>query len=159
MVWRTTPAAPRRAGENQIIMALREYISNNVWWKVLSLLLAALTYLTIQMLLLRDQTLREAPVEGSYTRSFPAIPVTLLTSTSNLNRFQVDPRSVMVRVSGAREALARLNERQVHAFVDVSDAGDEKQFRRPVQAQVPDEMQVDGLSPSNAIVERITVSN
>jgi len=140
-------------------MALREYISNNIWWKLLSLLLAALTYLTIQMKQLKDQTLHEAPVEGSYTRSFQAVPVTLLTPTTNLVRFQVDPPVVSVKLSGALDALARLTERQVHAFVDVSGAGDEKQFRRPIQAQAPDGLQVDSLNPSNAIVERVTIPN
>ena len=142
-----------------MIMPLRDYVLNNLWWKVLSLLLAAFTYLTIQTAFQKDQNLRETPVEGSFTRSFPSVPVTLLSSALNPARFQVDPPTVTVKVSGAREALARLAERQVHVFVDVSDARDEKQFRRTIQAQVPDGLQVDGLSPSNAIVERVTLPN
>jgi hypothetical protein len=44
----------------------------------------------------------------------------------------------------------------VQAFVDVTDAEDEKQFRRPIQVSVPKAFTVFGIAPSNAIVERIT---
>lgn len=140
-------------------MALREYISHNLWWKVLSLLLASFTYLTIETAFQKDKNLRETPVEGSFTRSFPTVPVTLLTSAANSAQFLVDPPTITMKLSGSRDALAKLSERQVHAFVDVSGARDEKQFRRPIQAQVPDDLQVESLSPSNAIVERVTVPN
>ena len=43
-------------------MAAPDYIFNNFWWKMLSLLLAALTWLTIQTAFQRDQDLRETPV-------------------------------------------------------------------------------------------------
>lgn len=139
-------------------MALRDYILNNFWWKLLSLLLAGLTWLTIQTAFQKDQNLRETPVVTSSTRTFPAIPVTLLTSTLSLNTFKVDPALVSVDVSGSAADLAKLVERQIHVYVDVSSAGDEKLFRRPLQAQVPGDLRVDKLSVTIATVERIPLA-
>ncbi|MDB6022529.1 MAG: YbbR family protein [Pedosphaera sp.] len=139
-------------------MAAPDYILHNFWWKLLSLLLAALTWLTIQTALQRDETLRQTPVVGSFSRTFPAVPVTLLTSATNANRYLPDVQTVSVDISGPADQLQKLQEREIHAYIDVSDAGDEKQFRRPIQAQVPRDLKIDSLMPVNTKVERITTA-
>jgi YbbR domain-containing protein len=140
-------------------MKLRDLVLYNFWWKLLSLLVAILMWLTIQTALRRDETLRETPVVDSITRSFPTVPVTLLTATKNPNHYQVNPSTVEVEISGSRDELAKVQEKQVHAFVDISDVGDEKQFRRPIEAQVPGDLKVERVSTNTATVERIALPN
>lgn len=135
-------------------MAMRDYILHNFWWKLLSLLLAALTWLTIQTALQRERNL--PPVVGSYSKTFPAVPITLMTAPTNTSRFNVTPTTVKVDISGPEDQLSKLQESDVHAFVDLTDVGDEKQLRRPIQAQVPKGLKVDSLQPANASVERIS---
>ena len=137
-------------------MPARNLILNNFWWKLLSLLLAALTWLTIQTALERDKSLRETPVVGSFSRSFPAVPITILTSSTNTNHYRVEPATALVDISGPAEQLKKLQEHEIHVYIDVSDAGDEKLFRRPVQSLVPHELKVDNLSPTITSVERTT---
>ena len=139
-------------------MALRDYILHNFWWKLSSLLLAALTWLTIQTSFRRDQNLQETPVVTSSKRTFPAVPVTLLNSPANSNRFHIDPTTVAVDVSGTASELSRLQETQIRAYVDVSNAGDEMQFRRNIQAQVPGGLKVEHLAPAYTQVERLPSS-
>ncbi len=67
-------------------MAYRDYILHNFWWKLLSVLLASLTWLTIETAFQKDQNLRETPVVTSSRRIFPAVPVTLMTSAVNANQ-------------------------------------------------------------------------
>src|SRR5271168_5083943 len=110
-------------------MALRDYVLNNFWWKLLSLLLAALTWLTIGTAARNEQkqqeNLRESPVvTGSSSRSFPSVPLTLLTSASNSAHFTVTPATVLIVVSGKPEDLTKLQLRDIRALVDVTDADD-----------------------------------
>ena len=138
-------------------MALRKYIVDNFWWKLLSLLLASLTWLTIETAFQKDQGLRDSPVLTSPShRSFPAIPVTLLTSPLNQNQYLVDPPTVPVEVSGSDADLKKLLEKEIRAYVDVTDARDELKLRRPIQLQVPDGMQATNVVKTFATVERIS---
>src|SRR5580698_6694677 len=107
-------------------MAYRDYILHNFWWKLLSLLLAALTWLTIETAFKNEEKLRETPVVvGPSSRSFPSIPVTVLSSVANAGRFKVMPSTVKVEVRGSQEELESLQMQDIKAFVDVTDAGDE----------------------------------
>lgn len=142
----------------QIAMALRDYIVNHFWWKLLSLLLAALAWLTINALLLKEESLQSSPVVTTSTRPFAMVPVTLLTSPFNTNRFRTYPETVSVDIGGTEGDLKKLQPGQIQAFVNLTDAGDEKQFRKPIQIQVPREFTVKSLTPTNASVERITGS-
>jgi len=139
-------------------MAFRGYILNNFWWKLLSLLMAALTWLTIETAFKKDEARRQSPVITSSTRTFAAVPITLLMPATNTNRFVVNPSTVSVEVSGVANELLALQLQDIKAFVDVTDAGDQKQFRRTIQAQVPEGLKVAGLNPTNASIDRITSS-
>jgi YbbR domain-containing protein len=160
MVWQPRLGAGGRSSPNptQIDMARRDYILHNFWWKLLSLLLAALTWLTIQTEFEKDQDLRETPVMTSSARIFPAIPINLLGAPGTLKRYKLDPATVSVEVSGSADELSRLREQDIFVYVDIRNAGDEKQFRRTIQAHVPHDMSVEHLSPFSTRVERISSS-
>jgi YbbR domain-containing protein len=137
-------------------MAARDYILNNLWWKILSLLLAALTYFTIKTATLNDQNLQQSPVVTTSTRDFIGIPITLMTAASNTNRFQLKPLSVSVKLKGSADVLEKLQPRQIQAVVDVTDAPTEKEFRKDIQIQIPKELKLESQSPIYATVERAT---
>ncbi|HZV36940.1 MAG TPA: CdaR family protein [Verrucomicrobiae bacterium] len=141
-------------------MPLRDIVVNNFWWKLLSLLLAALTWLTIETALQREQSqkhsLKEAPLVNSSKRTFPAVPITLMTSTMNTNRFSITPATTTVDISGPEDELLKLQEKDIHVYIDLSDLSDEKQVRRPIRAEVPNNLKVDNLTPANATAERIS---
>ncbi|MDB6124210.1 MAG: YbbR family protein [Pedosphaera sp.] len=137
-------------------MAARDYILNNLWWKVLSLLLAALTYFTIKTASLNDQNLQQSPVVTTNTRKFVGIPITLMTAASNADRFQVKPLTVTVNVIGNADVLEKLQPKQIQAVVDVTDAPAEREFRKDIQIQIPKDLKLDSQFPIYATVERIT---
>jgi YbbR domain-containing protein len=139
-------------------MAFREYILNNFWWKLLSLLLAALTWLTIETAFKKDEAQRQSPLVTSSTRTFSMVPITLMIPATNSNRYQINPTMVSVEVRGNTNELSTLVVQDIKAFVDVSDAGDQKQFRRPIYAQLPGDLKVASLSITNVSVDRITSS-
>lgn len=140
-------------------MASRNIILHNFWWKLLSLAVAALLWVIINIVLQKDEQERVAAreVETESRRPFYGIPITVLAPPSNTNRFSITPDLVSVDVgSKDSKALDDLQARQVQAFVDVSDAEDEKQFRRPIQIHVPGDFVVVAMAPTNASVVRIS---
>jgi YbbR domain-containing protein len=139
-------------------MAFREYILHNFWWKLLSLLMAALTWLTIETAFQKDEARRQSPVVTSSARTFSVVPITLMIPATNSNRFQINPTTVTVEVSGNANELLTLQIQDIKAFVDVSDAADQSKFRRPIYVQLPGDLKVASLNPTNASVDRITSS-
>jgi YbbR domain-containing protein len=136
-------------------MAYRDYILHNFWWKLLSLLLAALTWLTIETAFKKEETLRETPVvTGTSSRSFPSVAVTLLSSATNTGRFTVTPQAVTVEVSGKPEDLEKLQVQDIKVFVDITDTDDEIKFGKTIQVQAPRDFKAVALPPT-ASVERI----
>ena len=144
-------------------MASRNPILHNFGWKVLSLVLAALTWLTIETDFRRqertDAESRQAPVTTTSHKTFPAVAVTLLASPTNTNHYRLTPETAQVEIGGDEQALRMLSFRDVQAFVDLSDVEDEKQFRKPVQIRVPRDFIVVSIDPTNLSVERITASH
>ena len=55
-------------------MSLRDYIRNNYLWKLLSLLLATLTWFTIWTGLQQTKTMQQSPVSAGNMRPFPCLP-------------------------------------------------------------------------------------
>ncbi|HEX4646631.1 MAG TPA: CdaR family protein [Verrucomicrobiae bacterium] len=137
-------------------MAARDYILHNFWWKLFSLLLAALTWFTIQTVLERDQTLVQSPIITVSTREFPAVPIHLMATTHNTNRFRTIPPEVTVELSGGADMLKGLDVKEITAFVDVSEIGEEKLARRDVHVEPPRNLKIVGIKPPNVSVERIT---
>ena len=137
-------------------MTLRDLILHNFRWKALSLMLAVLTWMAINASFLHQGS----PVVPSYHRLFSDVPVTWLAGAANTNRYKISPETVTVSagsVVSGRE-LENLRVRDIHAFVDVSDAEESRQIKLPVHIQLPIELKVfiESYSPSNVTVERIT---
>jgi hypothetical protein len=135
-------------------MTARDLILHNFRWKALSLVLAVLTWMAINASFHQG-----SPVVPSYHRLFSDVPVTWLAGPSNTNRYKIIPETVTISAGSAvsgRE-LENLQLHDIHAFVDVSDVDERRQFRLPVHVQLPIELKVfvESYSPSNVNVERI----
>lgn len=139
-------------------MAFRDYITNNFWWKLLSLLIAGFTWLTIQTGFERDENLRQTPVFTTSMRPFPGVPITVLTGAGNANQYVVDPPTVSVDVYGSEQALKKLDEKELHFFVDMTDSsGREKKVRRAIHGLAPVGLTCTNQDPINVTVERINI--
>lgn len=138
-----------------------DFVLHNFWWKLISLLLAGLTWITIDKAFHRDESrvenLKEAPVIGTFTRKVPDVPVVILTSAANTNRYHVTPLTVSVELTGDNEAdLQNLPLEKVQASVDLTGVHDEKEFRRRINVSSPSAaIRVSIYAPAMANVERV----
>jgi hypothetical protein len=137
---------------------MRNLILNNFWWKLLSLILGTLVWLVVNGSLEKSEY-AQTPVVTVSTRSFPTVPITLMTSVNNTNQFRLNPDFVSVEVSGKPEELEKLLTEQITAFVDVTKTPDEKEVRRDIEVQVPRGFKIESFKPAVTVIERATPSN
>jgi YbbR domain-containing protein len=98
---------------------MRDWITNDFWWKLFSVFLAVAVWLTVHKV-------REEPavssVESGNTLSIGSVPVMVISAGSDVRDFHTLPGTVTVQVNGSRAALAAvLQAKQIHAYVNLTD--------------------------------------
>ena len=61
----------------------------------------------------------------------------VVSAASDVRDFRVAPLTVEVKVSGSAEVMADLQADQIHAVVDLTDIGPERDLRRRVDVSTP----------------------
>jgi len=126
-------------------MSLRDILTRNLGWKLLSLVLAVVIWVTVKVV----STERGDQVE----RSFLNLPLQIVSSTADVRAFRVSPVTVDVTVKGRGETIKALTEREIHSFVDASDAEASQKFTRRVEVAVPAGVTIVRVDPTEATVE------
>ena len=137
-------------------MFSHDFITHNIGWKILSLVLAGLAWFVINKTI-SDNGPMQAPVITTIPASFAEVPVALMGSATNTNHYRIMPENVAIEVSGTEQDVKRLQLRQVHAYVDITDAGDDSSFRKTVMVQIAGDCKVLNVTPPTARIERIPI--
>jgi YbbR domain-containing protein len=117
----------------------RNIILRNFGWKLLSLALAVVIWLTIKAL---------SAEQGQTEKMFLTVPIQIVSSTADVRTFRVDPTTVNVTLKGRPGAINRLTEREIRVLVDVSSADTPQSFRRHVDVAVPNGITVVRFEPT-----------
>jgi hypothetical protein len=120
-----------------MIMSLKIF-TRNYSWKLLALGLAVVIWITIKT---------QSSERDQSEKGFQNIPVQIVSGTADVRAFQIEPTVVRVRIGGRSGPLSRLNERQIHAFVDISSADFTRSFRGAVQVATPNGFTVVSFEP------------
>lgn len=124
-------------------MALRSLLFDNLWLKLFSLLLATLIWLTVRTSL--NSATRET------TRRFARQPVVVMTESEEYRSFSVEPQQVSVTVRGPAALIDDMNDRDIHAFVQL--AGENSMAGMyPVEVHVPPGVTVVLVAPRTVLV-------
>lgn len=117
----------------------RNIILRNFGWKLLSLALAVIIWLTIKAL---------SAEQGQTEKLFLTIPIQIVSSTADVRTFRVEPTTVNVTLKGRPGAINRLAEREIRVLVDVTSADMHQSFRRHVDVAVPNGITVVRFEPT-----------
>jgi len=121
---------------------LRDALSKNIGWKMLSLGLAVAIWYAVKT------------NNGTQSvRTFNNIPAQVVSSTTDVRTFRVIPETLSITVRARPEVIAVLTDREIHAFVDVSAADITKNFSRRVQVATPIGITVVRVDPVEVAVE------
>lgn len=133
---------------------LRELVTHNPWQKFFSLLLAALIWSTVHFGIGQDPR-GEEPV-GNH-RSFQNLPITVLTTASDLTRYQVSPTRVSLTLRGDPYVLERIHPSELEVYVNLTENSPIRMKRR-IHVNVPPGLQVLVLQPEEVQVEPLVSS-
>jgi YbbR domain-containing protein len=117
-------------------MWLRDLILKDWWLKISSLALAVLIWVTVSFMIHREGGEDLNPLINSPARVF-YVPVLVMSSAADVREVQVRPEHVEITVRGQKESLARLQEKDIHAIVNLTDIESARGVRKRIEVTTP----------------------
>jgi YbbR domain-containing protein len=102
----------------KLFSALREWLVHDFGWKIFSLLLAAVIWLTVHRILTEPNS---AVAPHGTTTTYDNLPVQMVSTRADVHNYRLVRPAVKVTVSGTPEVMTVLQASQVHATVDLTD--------------------------------------
>jgi YbbR domain-containing protein len=129
---------------------MRDLLVKDLPWKVFSLALALVLWLTVHRITEETHD-PEVPLAPS-TVMFESLPVLIVSTASDVHDFRVLPPTVSVTVSGPTNIMAALAANQVRPMVDMTEIGDVKNLKRRVDVSTPPGVTLISVSPADVDV-------
>src|SRR6476660_8896793 len=134
-------------------MAWKDFLQRNLGWKITSLILAAVVWLTLQSDGGKRFGFAQSLALIVPTREFIRHPVNLLTAKDETRRFRLDPSEVDLVVRGERLKLQNLSPKAIQAVVDVTRASDSSDFTAKVEVFGPPDVTIVQVIPAEVRVQ------
>ena len=114
---------------------MRDWVTNDLGWKLFSLFLAVAIWLTVHKIY--EEPGAASGLADGNTVTFGNLPVLVVSTAADVHDFRVAPLTVKVTVSGSTEVMNKLQADQVHAVVNLTDIGLERDLHLPVDVSAP----------------------
>ena len=114
---------------------MRDWFTKDFGWKLISLFLAVAIWLTVHKIY--EEPSAASGLAGGNTVTFGNLPVLVVSATADVRDFRAARLTVKVTVSGSAEDIAKLQADQVHAVVNLTDIGPERDLHLPVEVSAP----------------------
>jgi YbbR domain-containing protein len=124
-------------------MAMRDWLTKDLGWKVFSLFLAVFVWLTVYKI--REEP--GIPATPGIEKIYGNLPVHLLSATADVRNYRVAPETVAVTVSGPPNAVAVLQADQIHAVANLTGIESSHNLRRQVEVSTPAGMTLVSVDP------------
>ena len=117
-------------------MTLRDIFIKDVGWKLFSVVLATVIWFMVRPVS-REPAKSGNPLAASVPRTFTNLPVVVMSSAADVRAFKVKPDTVRVTVSGRREIVDALTERDLRVTVDLTGIESARGLQARVTVAVP----------------------
>ena len=117
----------------------RDILFRNFGWKLLSLALAIVIWLTVKTI---------SAEQGQAEKMYVNLPILIVSGTADVRTFAVEPVFVRVTLKGQPEVINKLNEREIRVLVDITSADVTHQFRQRVDVAIPSGLTVVRIEPA-----------
>jgi YbbR domain-containing protein len=111
-------------------MAMRDWVTKDLGWKIFSLFLAVgVWWLTVSQIREEPGTPATPGIENTYGN----LPVHLLSATADVRNYRIKPDTVVITVRGPSHVMAVLQADQIHAVVNLTGIESSHDLRQPVE--------------------------
>ena len=129
-------------------MACRDYIVENLRWKIAALVLAVFAWCAIELSIWKDQALGQARVVANQA-------VAVLSASGDARTFRIDPPEVSVVLRSTAAGVRNLEHQRIFAFVNLAEAPEATELSRIVLVHAPEGVEVLRIEPRTVYVEQI----
>jgi hypothetical protein len=130
---------------------MRNVLTKDLGWKLISLALAVVIWYTVRALS-RDEIKPAKPLESWATRTFSDLSVVPLSATKDVRAFKVNPTAVQVTVSGRPEVVSAMDRNEVRVTVDLTGIEASGDLIKNVDVSVPLGVTVVHIMPTEVSV-------
>ena len=127
-------------------MALREIVTKDTGWKAFSVLLAFIIWITVKSVSTGMPTGEDA-LSTWVTQSFNDLPVLVVSAAADVREFKVSPETVDIKIRARPEVISKLQQKDIHASVDLTDIEAARDLRKRVDVSTPTGVIVVSVSP------------
>src|SRR5277367_2376653 len=124
---------------------MRDWFTKDIGWKIFSVILALVIWLTVHKIYEEPGTATARARENTYDD----LPVLVVSESADVHDFRVAPATVSVTVSGSPEAMSTLQADEIRATVDLTTG---KELRRKVEISTPPNVTLVSVEPSRVTV-------
>lgn len=117
-------------------MPLREIVTRDFGWKLLSLVLAVAIWVTVRPLS-HSPAKATNPLPSMGMRTFTNLPVLLVSAATEVRTVNIEPDSVTVTVSGRPEMISAMTGQEIRVIVDLTGIESARGLRKRVDVSVP----------------------
>ncbi len=130
---------------------MRNFLTKDVGWKVLSLALAVVIWYTVNALS-NNARITNLPPQPSASMAFNDVPVLVVSSAADVRAYKVDPQVVQVIVKGNPDLVTELHKNEIHVVVDLTGIETAPYLKARVDVSVPPGVAVDRVVPAEVDV-------
>jgi YbbR domain-containing protein len=112
---------------------MREWLLKDLSWKVFSVALATVIWLTVQ----HSESITTGPLGPWEIRTLTSVPVYVVSTAADVREFRVKPQNVEVIIRARPEVMSAVQEKEIHATVDLTDIESARDMRKRVEVSTP----------------------
>jgi YbbR domain-containing protein len=132
-------------------MALRQIITRDFGWKLLSVAAAVAIWLTVNPLS-QGPARPASPLPSMGMRTFTNLPILIVSGAADVREVKVDPNAVTVTVSGRPEMLSAMTGQEILVIVNLTGIEAARGLRKRVEVTLPPGVAFISAEPSQVNV-------
>ncbi len=129
---------------------MRDWLTKDFWWKLFSVVLAVIIWLTVHKIYEEPGAIGTAAVGNTFT--YDNLRVAVVSSAGDVHDFRVTPPAVKVTVSGPADVMNKLKIGDVHAVVDLTGINLARDLHVPVEISAPANVTIISVDPASVLI-------
>jgi len=129
---------------------MRDFFLKDFGWKLLSVCLAVVIWLTVHKILSESPEISSGTPES--TTVYSNLTVVAVSSEAGVRSYHLEPPKVVVTLKGPVNLMAQLEENQIRTIVDLTGASTNKSSQAIVQVSPPRGVTVLSVEPYSVAV-------
>jgi hypothetical protein len=129
-------------------MAKREWMTEDFGWKLFSIFLAVVVWVTVHKI--REEP--EATADLGVGNTYGDLPVLVVSATADVHDVRIVPNKVDIKVSGPSDIMGTLQANRIHPFVNLTGIDSAHDLQRGVEVSLPRGVTLVSIDPPQLTV-------